>query len=82
MANGTPSYYLTYDQRTREFVELMNIPSSTLESFSGEVDVVDQPWHRVEDAYEVRFAEMRRFLDGNVLSHRLTVPTRPQPALT
>jgi len=71
LANGTPSYYLTYDQRTRELVELLSIPACDLRDFSADVDVIGQRWDRVEDAYSFQYSEMRRFLDANTLDHRL-----------
>jgi len=74
IANGTPSYYLTYDQRTQELVDLLHIPSCRLDEFGADIDVVDQPWDKVENAYTRQYAQMRRFLDGNALDHRLEAP--------
>jgi hypothetical protein len=74
LANGTPALYLTYDTRTREFVETFKIPHFDVlkgekfqfQSFYEEADFV--PFER---AYRRQFGELRRFLEENGMPHRL-----------
>ena len=71
LANGTPTMFLTYDQRTKELAELLEIPNCPVTDFGPEVDPFVQDWRPFEKSYAVHFAEMRRFLEMNGLPHRL-----------
>lgn len=71
IANGTPAYFLTYDERTRELVRFLEAPSSELLDFDPSIDVVAEDWSPVERRYAVGFERFRRFLTDNGLSHRL-----------
>jgi hypothetical protein len=71
LANGTPTMFLTYDQRTQELVELFDVPSCDVRDFGPHIDVLAQDWRPFEKRYMQQFSEMRRFLDANHLPHRL-----------
>ena len=71
LANGTPTFFLTYDQRTQELAELLEVPHCSLMDFGPEVDLMGQDWRPFEKNYRFYFAEMRRFLETNHLPHRL-----------
>jgi hypothetical protein len=71
LANGTPTFVLTYDQRTQELAELMSMPHCALMDFGPDVDVLGQDWRPFEKNYSFYYSEMRRFLDSNNLPHRL-----------
>jgi polysaccharide pyruvyl transferase WcaK-like protein len=71
LANGTPTVFLTYDQRTQELAELLELPHCALGDFGPGFDLLGQDWRPFEKAYQVHFAEMRRFLEANHLRHRL-----------
>jgi hypothetical protein len=71
LANGTPTFLLTYDQRTQELAELMSIPHCALMDFGPDTDVLGQDWRPFEKSYRFLYSEMRRFLDSNNLPHRL-----------
>ena len=80
LANEVPAYYLTYDERTQEIVDLFDIPGSRLVDFGPHVDVLDQDWSGFERRYEHYYGEMLRFLDENDLRHWL--PARETAAAT
>jgi len=71
LANGTPTVFLTYDQRTQELAELLELPHCALHDFGPAFDLLGQDWRPFEKSYMVHFAEMRRFLEANELPHRL-----------
>lgn len=71
LANGTPTVFLTYDQRTQELAELLELPHCALTEFGPEFDLLGQDWRPFEKSYRHHFAEMRRFLEANGLPHRL-----------
>lgn len=71
LANGTPAYYLTYDERTREVVELLELPGSPIDSLDPELDFAGQDWVPAQRRYRGLYSEMLRFLEGNRLAHRL-----------
>lgn len=71
LANGTPTVFLTYDQRTQELAELLELPHCALADFGPDFDLFGQDWHPFEKSYRVHFAETRRFLEANRLPHRL-----------
>jgi hypothetical protein len=71
VANRTPTVFLTYDQRTTELAQLLQLPHCPVTSFGPDFDLFGQDWRPFEKAYAVRYAEMRRFLDANGLRHNL-----------
>jgi hypothetical protein len=71
LANGTPTVFLTYDQRTQELAELLELPQCALTDFGPDFDLLGQDWRPFEKSYRHHFAEMRRFLEVNGLPHRL-----------
>jgi hypothetical protein len=72
VANGTPTVFLTYDQRTTELAQLLQLPNCPVMEFNSDFDLLGQEWRPFEKAYAVRYAEMRRFLDSNGLHHNLS----------
>ncbi|WP_198018931.1 polysaccharide pyruvyl transferase family protein [Azorhizobium doebereinerae] len=78
LANSIPALYVTYDTRTREFVQTLGIPSIDIRqmdrfSFRKAWDSAD--FSTFEKAYALRFKELKAFLDENGMSHRLERPT-------
>lgn len=75
LAHGTPTYFLTYDDRTRELAALLDVPASPLHRFADDVaelgDLSELDWAPVERRYRTGFGELVRFLDANRLAHRL-----------
>ena len=71
LANEVPAFYLTYDERTQEIVDLFDIPGCRLLGFDADVDVLGQDWSGFERRYEHYYGEMLRFLEANNLRHRL-----------
>ena len=88
LANRVPSVYFTYDSRTAEFAETLQIPS--FDVFSGRPFRLEDHWdqglfERFNRAYYQRYREMRLFLDENGVSHKMVDETeagrvRPAPA--
>ncbi|BAF89329.1 hypothetical protein AZC_3331 [Azorhizobium caulinodans ORS 571] len=81
LANGVPALYVTYDTRTREFVQTLGIPSIDIKqmdrfSFQKAWDKAD--FGTFEKAYALRFKELKAFLEENGMPHRLE---RPMPKL-
>lgn len=87
LANRVPSVYFTYDSRTAEFAETLQIPS--FDVFSGRTFRLEDYWdqglfERFNRAYYQRYREMRLFLDENGVSHKMLDETeagRVRPAL-
>ena len=83
LANRVPSVYFTYDSRTAEFAETLQIPS--FDVFSGKPFRLEDYWsqplfERFNRAYYARYREMRLFLDENGVDHKMhdeTAATRP-----
>jgi Polysaccharide pyruvyl transferase len=73
VANGTPTVFLTYDRRTQELADLLDLPSCRLDEFDEHYDLFGQDWRPFEKRYMVHFEELRRFLDANHLPHRLQI---------
>lgn len=71
LANGIPAYYLTYDERTREVVELLKLPNSPVDMLDQEIDFAGQDWRPAQDRYVDCYGEMRHFLEANHLRNRL-----------
>jgi hypothetical protein len=74
LASETPTFYLTYDERTQELVELFDIPSCRLWEFGPHVDLLDQDWGPFEERYAHHYHEMRGFLEANGLRSRMAAP--------
>ena len=79
LANGVPAYYLTYDRRTEELVDLLQLPSQKLGSLDPDFDPYDADWSATEAMYIRLRARMIRFLEGNGLAHRLGPRVPPVP---
>ncbi len=77
LANGVPAYYLTYDRRTEELAELLQLPSQRLDQLDPDVDPYDAKWDATEAMYRRLRTRMLRFLEGNGLKHRLAAPRPP-----
>ena len=83
LANRVPSVYFTYDSRTAEFAETLQIPS--FDVFSGRSFRLEDYWdqslfERFNRAYYQTYRAMRLFLDENGVPHKMldeTAATRP-----
>ncbi|MGI4954841.1 MAG: polysaccharide pyruvyl transferase family protein [Janthinobacterium lividum] len=78
LANRVPSVYFTYDSRTAEFAETLQIPS--FDVFSGKAFRLEDFWdqalfERFNRAYRLRYREMRLFLDENGVDHKMVDET-------
>jgi hypothetical protein len=74
LANETPALYLTYDTRTREFVDTFKIPHFDVlkgEKFHFRQFFEQADFTPFEKAYRRQFGELRKFLDENRMPHRL-----------
>ena len=74
LANETPALYLTYDTRTREFVDTFKIPHFDVlkgEKFRFREFYEQADFAPFEKAYRRQFGELRKFLDENKMPHRL-----------
>ena len=74
LANRVPSVYFTYDSRTAEFAETLQIPS--FDVFSGKVFRLEDYWEqslfeRFNRAYYHTYRAMRLFLDENRVAHKM-----------
>jgi len=74
LANGVPSIYFSYDSRTGEFVDTLQIPSYDV--FSDEAFELEAYWdqtrfERFNLMYRQRYSEMRHFLDENAIDHKM-----------
>lgn len=84
LSNCVPSVYFTYDSRTAEFAETLQIPS--FDVFAGRPFRLEDYWDqglfdRFNRAYFQRYRDMRLFLDENGVSHRMVDETAlHQPA--
>lgn len=72
LANGTPAFFLTYDDRTRELVQLLGAPNTSVSDFEPEM-LAAADWSEMTRRYRDQlFPEMVAFLENNGLPHRLT----------
>ena len=74
LANETPALYLTYDTRTREFVDTFKIPHFDVlkgEKFNFQAFYEAAEFAPFEKAYRRQFGELRKFLDENNMPHTL-----------
>ena len=74
LANRIPAVYFTYDSRTAEFVETLQIPS--FDVFSGKKFRLEDYWdqtlfERFNRAYYQTYRSMRLFLDENGVAHKM-----------
>lgn len=74
LANRVPSVYFTYDTRTTEFAETLQIPS--FDVFSDRAFRLEDFWdqglfERFNHAYRQRYQEMRLFLEENGVAHKM-----------
>lgn len=77
LATGVPALYVTYDSRTREFVETLGIPfveSRLMDRFSFRRAWEKADFDRFERTYAERFGDLVAFLDENNMPHRLGIP--------
>lgn len=87
LANRVPSVYFTYDSRTAEFAETLQIPS--FDVFSGRTFRLEDYWdqslfERFNRAYYQTYRAMRLFLDENGVAHKMhneTIATRPTASM-
>jgi len=71
IAHGTPTFFLTYDQRTQEMADTFELPSCPVTAFDDSINLHDQNWSGFEKRYQHYFGEMRRVLDDCGVAHRL-----------
>ncbi|GAC1342564.1 MAG: polysaccharide pyruvyl transferase family protein [Acetobacteraceae bacterium] len=74
LANRVPSVYFTYDSRTAEFAETLQIPS--FDVFSNRAFRLEDYWdqalfERFNRAYYQTYRAMRLFLDENGVAHKM-----------
>ena len=74
LANRVPAIYFTYDSRTAEFTETLQIPS--FDVFSGREFQLENYWdqalfERFNRAYYQTYRAMRLFLDENGVAHKM-----------
>jgi hypothetical protein len=74
LANRVPSVYFTYDSRTAEFAETLQIPH--FDVFSGRKFRLEDYWdqslfERFNRAYYQTYRAMRLFLDENGIPHKM-----------
>lgn len=84
LANGVPALYVTYDTRTREFVQTLGIPAvdaRQMDRFSFREAWEKADFGTFERAYVRRFGELKAFLEENGMAHRLGTPAALQPTL-
>jgi hypothetical protein len=77
LANGTPSIYFTYDSRTVEFAETLQIPS--FDVFSGRDFRLEEHWEqarfdRFNATYRSVYRAMRDFLVENKVDSKMLAP--------
>ena len=83
LANETPALYLTYDTRTREFVDTFKIPNFDVlkgEDFHFRNFYEQADFSGFERAYAHQYGELRAFLDENRLAHNLAPAARTATA--
>ncbi|HVY19755.1 MAG TPA: polysaccharide pyruvyl transferase family protein [Bauldia sp.] len=74
LANSVPALYVTYDSRTREFVDTLGIPSvesRLMDKFSFRKEWEKADFARFERTYAARFRDLVAFLEENGMRHRL-----------
>ncbi len=88
LANRVPSVYFTYDSRTAEFAETLQIPS--FDVFSSRPFRLEEYWdqglfEKFNRASYQHYREMRLFLDENGVAHKMVDETAigrlPSPAV-
>ncbi len=71
LSHGTPAYFFLYDERTREIVDLFNIPSRVLDPANLDIDLGILDYRPFERRYRELFSEYKAFLEENGIAHRL-----------
>jgi hypothetical protein len=71
LAHEAPTFYLTYDERTQELAELLEIPHCEVREFGRHINLLEQDWRPFEERYRQLYAEMLDFLERNNLKHTL-----------
>jgi hypothetical protein len=77
LANSVPALYVTYDSRTREFVDTLGIPfveSKSMDRFSFRSAWERADFDKFERTYAERFRDLTAFLEENGMPHRLGRP--------
>lgn len=80
LANEVPALYITYDTRTREFVKTLGIPhvdGRYIDKFSFEEAWDQADFGHFEETYQMRFGELKTFLEENGMAHRLGATPTP-----
>lgn len=77
LANGTPAFYLTYDSRTDELVDLLKLPSARLPDLPDDFDPRDADWSGLGSRYAELFDVMVDCLERNGLRHHLEARCAP-----
>jgi polysaccharide pyruvyl transferase WcaK-like protein len=80
LAHETPTFFLTYDQRTEELVDLLAIPAVKLKDFDNRDELLGQDWRSFEKKYAHYYQQMRKFMEANGLKHRLRSGATEAPA--
>jgi Polysaccharide pyruvyl transferase len=78
LANSVPALYVTYDSRTREFVDTLGIPfveSRLMDKFSFRREWEKADFAKFERTYAARFRDLLAFLGENGMRHRLNDET-------
>jgi hypothetical protein len=76
LANRVPALYVTYDTRTREFVDTLGIPfieAKNMDRFSFRREWEKADFGKFERTYAERFEDLTAFLEENGMPHRLDV---------
>jgi hypothetical protein len=71
-----PALYVTYDTRTREFVDTLGIPfieAKNMDRFSFHREWDKADFGKFERTYAERFEDLTAFLEENGMPHRLNV---------
>jgi hypothetical protein len=71
-----PALYVTYDSRTREFVDTLGIPfveAKNMDRFSFRREWEKADFGKFERTYAERFEDLTAFLEENGMPHRLDV---------
>jgi polysaccharide pyruvyl transferase WcaK-like protein len=83
LSNGVPSIYFTYDSRTTEFAETLQIPH--FDVFSGKPFHLEDYWdqslfEKFNRAYFQTYREMRTFLVENGIDTKMKDVAKPKDA--
>lgn len=74
LSQGTPAYYITYDERTQEMVELFKIPNSKIEDFEFDLETIKSAdWKPFEERYSYYYQEFAKFFAENNIENHLVL---------